>query len=294
MRPSAAELFGQLMRTAPFQPATNLWRAVELDAVLRHGLPAGRGLDLGCGDGKLSAIVDAALTDANQARRWTGVDIDPLETAQAESIGLYERVHTVSADAIPEADASFDFVFSNSVLEHVPPIESTLAEAARLLRPGGRFVLTVPGPGFHKALRGPARNGDRDAYLRGVDERCAHLRYWDLETWTERLRACGLEVRLHQSYLSVQQTRRWERLSAWTGGLMHRLYGGRSRPIEIQRRLGMRNARPGLLGRLAAALAPLFAMGCPLEAQALQPNEEGACLLIEAVKLETPRAAQYA
>ena len=42
------------------------------------------------------------------------------------------------------ADESFDFIVSLDVLEHVPDFESALAESCRVLRPGGRMLLTVP------------------------------------------------------------------------------------------------------------------------------------------------------
>ena len=94
----------------PFQPATALWRAVEIDEVLKCGLPEGRGLDLGCGDGKLTRII----LEQTGPRRLIGVDPDPLETEQAAATGIYEAVHTAFGHEIPEADQSFDFVLSNT------------------------------------------------------------------------------------------------------------------------------------------------------------------------------------
>lgn len=278
------QVFADLMRRTPFQPATNLWRAVELDAVQQHGLPSGRGLDLGCGDGKLSAIVmDMLGSDALAATQWTGVDIDPAETAQAQACGLYEKVHTGSAADIPEADGSFDFVFSNSVLEHIGPIDEVLQEAARLLRPGGRFICTVPGPDFHACLSGPSLGRlSRADYLREVDTRCAHLRYWSEGEWRQHLGAVGLQVQTAWPYLSQRQTQRWESLSAWTGGLAYRLYGRAPRPIEIQRKWGLRSSETSLSGRLGAAATPLLAAGCPLSSK--DRSERHGCLLIDAVK----------
>ncbi len=276
------DFFRKLMRTSMFQPATNLWRAVELSAIQRHGLPSGRGLDLGCGDGKLTVILDAE-TPLPTPRRWIGVDIDPLETAQALATGLYEAVHTGSANNIREASGSMDFVFSNSVLEHVEPIDETLAEAARLLRSGGRFIATVPGPGFHRALRWLAGSSRREAYLRAIDERVAHLRYWSADDWRQQLARHGLRLDSVMGYLSPAQTRRWELLSNATGGLLYWAFGGRSRPIEIQRRLGMKRVHAGLPGRLGEWAAPAMAWGCALSADPLDP-ELGACLLVDAIK----------
>ncbi len=45
---------------------------------------------------------------------------------------------------IPEEDAFFDAILCTEVLEHIPYPEKAIAEFARLLRPGGVLVLTVP------------------------------------------------------------------------------------------------------------------------------------------------------
>src|SRR5271155_2230473 len=70
-----------LMMVAPYQPATNFWRAIELP-VLASALPKeGRGLDVGCGDGTLTTILRQLVGGT-----WdlTGVDIDAPEIALAK------------------------------------------------------------------------------------------------------------------------------------------------------------------------------------------------------------------
>ena len=167
-------LLRDTLSTYPAQPATAVWRAVEIGVLLDIGIPEGRGLDLGCGDGKLTALI---LQRAG-ARVLVGVDLDPLEARAAGRSGIYAAVHTAPAHRVPEADGSFDFVISNSVLEHLLALEPVLHEVARLLRPGGRFLFTVPGPGFHANLRGSLLPWvARARYLQDLDRRLAHLHY---------------------------------------------------------------------------------------------------------------------
>src|SRR4051812_37996918 len=115
-----ADLFTTFTARYPAQPATAFWRAIEIEALATCDVPEeGLGLDLGCGDGILTDI----LLERIGPRRLVGIDLDPLETAAARKYSFYERIHTCSADAIPEPDGTFDFVISNSVLEHIPPLE---------------------------------------------------------------------------------------------------------------------------------------------------------------------------
>jgi SAM-dependent methyltransferase len=58
--------------------------------------------------------------------------------------GLFERLRFADVTALPFADAAFDAAVSLDVLEHVPDFDAALREFARVLRPGGQLVLTVP------------------------------------------------------------------------------------------------------------------------------------------------------
>jgi len=278
------DLFRDFLLAYPFQPATALWRAVEIGAMLAHPLPEGLGLDLGCGDGKLTRI----LLDRLGPRTLVGVDLDREETEQAAALRFYERVHTTPADRIPEADADFDFVISNSVLEHIPELGSVLAEVSRLLKPGGRFVFTVPSGGFHRCLRGPLMPWvSRERYLDEIDRRLAHVRYPLAEDWRELLSAKGLELDRVACYLSRAEVRRWETISRMTAGLLFTLFGKKHHPIEIQRKLGMRSlqSRAALPRPVAAALAAILGLGLG-RSSARGPGElENGCLLLAGRKV---------
>jgi len=55
-----------------------------------------------------------------------------------------EGAVTGSLDAMPFADASFDTILCNAVLEHVQAVDAVMAELARVLKRGGHAVLAVP------------------------------------------------------------------------------------------------------------------------------------------------------
>ena len=246
---------------------------------MARGLPEGRGLDLGCGDGLLTRIV---LESSGGHREVVGVDPDPAEAAQALALGIYAAVHVAGGDRVPEADGSFDWVLSNSVLEHIEAIEPVLAEVSRVLRTGGQFVFTVPGPDFHACLRGPVLPGvSRDEYLRRLDARLAHLRYWDRSRWEEALGSRGMAIDWLSGYLSVAEVRRWESISRVTAGVLYGLGRGRRRPIEIQRRLGLRRQGLQMPAVVARVVAQATAAGLKDSSRIF------GCLLIRASKAST-------
>ncbi len=271
------ELLVSFIAAYPAQPATAFWRAIEIGMLADRGLPQGLGLDLGCGDGILTDI----LLRRTGPRSLVGVDVDPLETRAAARFPFYRRVHTCAADRIPEPDASFDFVLSNSVLEHIPDLEAAVAEISRVLRANGRFLFTVPGPGFHQNLAGSVLpHVDRASYLDALDRRLAHHHYLSPEEWGGMCTRHGLVLDGCVGYLDRRETRRWETLSRLTGGLLYALLGETRRPIEIQRRLGARDLQnmAGLPAPLARGLAQLVSIGIPV---GRGEPETASCLLVE-------------
>lgn len=99
-------------------------------------------LDLGCASGELALRLAAA------GYRMTGCDIAPLMLEQAAAADRRGRVSWVRLDpdwrALPFAPESLDAVISASVLEYVADPAAVLRECARVLRPGGTVLCTVP------------------------------------------------------------------------------------------------------------------------------------------------------
>ena len=81
------------------------------------------------------------------------------------------------------------------MLEDIPDLPPVLRETARVLRPGGALVATVPSARLHDCLGGPGVLGpalgrDRE-YLDRLDERTAHVNLWSEERWRDELEASG-------------------------------------------------------------------------------------------------------
>ena len=78
-------------------------------------------------------------------------DFAMLEDSQLRYGGYGEVDYVCDVQSIPAPDASFDAILCAEVLEHLPEPIAVVREMARLLRPGGKFILTAPlGSGIHQ------------------------------------------------------------------------------------------------------------------------------------------------
>ena len=159
-------------------------------------------LDLGCGDGHFAAMAFAG--------RAPLIAVDPWWSPLRES--ARRKVYRVAIQslgaALPFPDAYFSSAVSNSVLEHIPNLDPVLAEVARVLKPGSRFVFCVPSDNFLPFLsvsRGLRRIGLRglgSAYARFFNRISRHYQCDDPVVWVERLHRAGVVVERHWYYFS--------------------------------------------------------------------------------------------
>jgi SAM-dependent methyltransferase len=141
-----------------------------LDHLLDRDRPL-RSLDVGCGFGFM-------VEDLSRYGPAAGLDFfaDAVQACRRRGV---ERVLVSSASTLPAADGTHDLVTFFDCIEHLDDDRAALREAHRILRPGGRVVVTVPAYQFLYA------NNDRVA---------RHRRRYTVGQVRARLEATGFEV----------------------------------------------------------------------------------------------------
>lgn len=100
----------------------------------------GRVLENGCGVGMYLSRL------AQYSSQTIGLEFDLARALEARRIA--PQVVNAAGELLPLPSASFDFILSHEVLEHVQDDRACVEEMARILRPGGRMAIFVPNRGY--------------------------------------------------------------------------------------------------------------------------------------------------
>ncbi len=132
----------------------------------------GKVLDIGAGAGEFLLAYPASF----------GVEINPYLAAYNLQNGL--KISLASIFSLPFPDQEFDGVLISNVLEHLAEPQAAFGESARVLKPGGRLVVTVPfRAGFRRDLTHLSFLRENDLIRLSTEFRLHPLRSLQLPPW---------------------------------------------------------------------------------------------------------------
>lgn len=189
-KPKPTSLHRELGEEYAYVPEMAIHKAIELQAFLEASYD-GTGVDFGAGSGIVGGLLmkHAGFAGLHGVDVWSQEDI-------ARGHG-YTGYTEASVDDVPLPEDTFDFAICVCVIEHVENLRGTLAEAQRLVKPGGHFVFSTPRPEFRYAtpyFRLLSRLGltrRAEAFAQTEDMRCMHYHYLDADQWRSILHGSG-------------------------------------------------------------------------------------------------------
>jgi len=156
-------------------------------------------LDLGCGDGHFTSTTLPGLN-------VQGIDPAFFSLKAAKKLGYFSGLICSKGNQIPFHESSFNTIISNSVLEHIPDVDSVIHEIARLLKGGGKFIISVPNSNFTENLS-IALFFDRlkltrfaDNYRKLFNWISRHHHPDPEEVWLDRFRKNGFSIKGKWNY----------------------------------------------------------------------------------------------
>jgi ubiquinone/menaquinone biosynthesis C-methylase UbiE len=165
----------------------------DLEALVERALASGarHALDVGCGAGH------TALALAAQGLQVVALDLTVEMLAQGQSLaderGLAVRFERGDVEALPFEANHFDLVTSRYSAHHYPAPQRAVAEVARVLRPGGRFLLVdIVAPPTPTA----------DSFLQTIElvRDPSHVRDHQTREWCAMLETAGFSPSVRDHY----------------------------------------------------------------------------------------------
>lgn len=158
-------------------------------------------LDVGCGIGSI------ALELQKRGYSVTGVDFSAVAVEKARSRGVSAFLSDVDKDGLKFPERSFDVVWAGDVVEHVFDPINLMREVARVLKPGGRLLFTVPND-FNLWSRAriflTGRAVQSDVYRQF--EQCKHHTFFSWELLSYMLNKVSLRPEAVRSICRVPRT----------------------------------------------------------------------------------------
>jgi 2-polyprenyl-3-methyl-5-hydroxy-6-metoxy-1,4-benzoquinol methylase len=153
--------------------------------------PGATVLDLGCGNG--------ALLSTFRGRGWTLYGTDFSESGIRIAAQSFPEIHFIQADlsnpqaslpqALEDLAGNVDLILSTEVIEHLYYPKQFLQRSFRMLKPGGKIILSTPYHGYLKNLA-LAASGEMDRHFTVMWDH-GHIKFWSRKTLTEALTDAG-------------------------------------------------------------------------------------------------------
>jgi ubiquinone/menaquinone biosynthesis C-methylase UbiE len=200
------------------------------------------GLDIGCGEGHNTRLL------ARRGARVTAIDIAEVfidhakQAEQQEPLGIDYRV--ASAVALPFADAAFDFATAFMSLMDIPETDRALAEAYRILRPGGFLQYSITHPCFDTPHRRNLRNAEGITYAIEVGDyfhnQTGEIAEWLFKAAPRELRAGLTPFRIPRFTRTLSQ---WLNLVIETGFTIEQVAEPRPDDEQVRARPDLQDAQ---------------------------------------------------
>ncbi|MDO8530739.1 MAG: class I SAM-dependent methyltransferase [Dehalococcoidia bacterium] len=303
--PTNSAFFYRALQVYYHYPWHALWRGVEAMALARIALTPPV-LDIGCGDGIFAVLLTANSIErdfddfrvyhggiATSNRSYSlerpldvGLDLEWPSLPKASALHAYRLTICADASHLPFKNESFSTVLGNSSVEHMPPLSEVIAETWRVLKPGGRLVLTVPTTTLGQHLffsRIFARCGLpawARRYADAVNRRLAHYNLLSADEWRAKLATAGFSEFSYEYLLSSRAVATWDLLRfADEAGLGKVTFGRGVRVLfYLSDKLGITWPRGLTISALRRCFRPL------LGREMAGTSSDGGVLLIVATK----------
>lgn len=158
----------------------------RLDLIAKRVQAGENVLEVDCGPGVLAKRIQ------ERGAHVTGTDLSGVAVERARAKGIEAQQVDVDTAPLPFSDAFFDTVVSNSMVEHRFFPERSLDECARVLRPGGKFIICLPNTA-HWLCRWWLLTG-RFPYVKNSPTDTLHIRFFTVLEARKLCEIRGLRV----------------------------------------------------------------------------------------------------
>lgn len=160
-------------------------------------------LELGCGDGAFGSLIFDSIDDA------IDINLRAVQRCLQKRKDTYKRVHCMDARSLTFGENSYLTVFANCVIEHMPDLRKVLISCYRVLKPGGKFVATVPLKEMNNHLLMSSA-----WYIKMRQRQLAHVNLFTEDEWRKELELAGFRSVECIPYLSSRTCHYWDLLDS--------------------------------------------------------------------------------